>query len=56
MSFVKNKQLDYPLSGSFTGSFTGTFSGSVNGTLSGSITSASYAQTASYVTTAQTAS
>ena len=49
MSFVKNKQLGYPLSGSFTGSFTGTFSGSVNGTLSGSITSASYAQTASYV-------
>jgi hypothetical protein len=44
MSQLKNKQLSYPLSGSFTGSFGGTFSGS----FSGVATSASYALTASY--------
>jgi hypothetical protein len=44
MSQLKNKQLFYPLSGSFTGSFGGTFSGS----FSGVATSASYALTASY--------
>ena len=44
MSQLKNKQLFYPLSGSFTGSFGGIFSGSFNG----AVTSASYALTASY--------
>jgi len=44
MSQLKNKQLFYPLSGSFTGSFGGIFSGSFNGVAA----SASYALTASY--------
>jgi len=35
MSFVRSKQLGYPLTGSFTGSFSGSFTGSFVGDGSG---------------------